>query len=131
MSLWWLMQHFPRLGFNATALDSVGSRCKAAPRIVSGASWRGTGKVCHGRSWHEAWESPLSRRLWHNLLYASIIAGDEMPDDVGLERPAWWKRGYGLSILSAPPAEAIKALDHDDADPEQQYVEAGGKKKAS
>ena len=31
---------------------------------------------------------PSARKRWHNVLYASIIAGDEMPDDVGLEPPA-------------------------------------------
>ena len=51
---------------------------------------------------------PSARWRWHKLLDASIIAGDEMPDDVGLEPPAWWKQGYGLSP-PAPPAEASEA----------------------
>ena len=49
---------------------------------------------------------PSARQHWHDVLYASIIAGDDLPDDVGLEPPAWWKRGDGLSPLEAPPAEA-------------------------
>ena len=49
-----------------------------------------------------------------------------MPDDVGLEPPAWWKRGCGLSRFAAPPAEASEALDHVDADPEPGHVEKLG-----
>ena len=64
-----------------------------------------------------------ARKHWHDVLYASIIAGDELPDDVGLELPAWWKRGDGLSPPEAPPAEASEALDHVDADPEPGHVE--------
>ena len=79
--------------------------------------------VCHGRSRHEAQEGPLPGSA------ASIIAGDEMPDDVGLEPPAWWKRGDGLSPPVAPPAEATEALDHVDADPEPGHVEVSPKKK--
>ena len=70
---------------------------------------------------------PSARKRWHNLLYASIIAGDEMPDDVGLE-PSAWKRGDGLSPPEAPP-EASEALDHVDADPEPGHVEVSPKKK--
>ena len=69
---------------------------------------------------------PSARMRWRNLLYASIIGGDEMPDDVGLEPPGWWKRGYGWSPPVAPPAEASGALDHVDAGPEPGHVEAGG-----
>ena len=39
---------------------------------------------------------PSARNHWHDVLYASIIAGDKLPDDVGLEPPAWWKRGNGF-----------------------------------
>ena len=66
---------------------------------------------------------PSARKHWHDVLYASIIAGDELPDDVGLEPPAWWKREDGLSPPEAPPAEASEALDHVDADPEPGHVE--------
>ena len=79
-----------------------------------------------GLPWPQPTQSvgkPCTKRLWHNLLYASIIAGDEMPDDVVLEPPVWWKRGCGLSPLAAP--EASEA-DHVDADPEPGHVEAGG-----
>ena len=51
------------------------------------------------------------------------------PDDVGLEPPARWKRGRGLSPPAVPPAEASEAVDHDDADPEPGHVEAGGVEK--
>ena len=44
-----------------------------------------------------------------------------MPDDVGLEPPAW--------SPVAPPAEATEALDHVDADPEPGHVEVSPKKK--
>ena len=53
-----------------------------------------------------------------------------MPDDMGLEPPAWWKRGDGVSPPVAPPAEAIEALDHVDADPEPGHVEVSPKEKA-
>ena len=66
---------------------------------------------------------PSATKQWQNKLYASIIAGDELPDGVGLEPPAWWKRGDGLSPPEAPPAEASEALDHVDADPEPAHVE--------
>ena len=66
---------------------------------------------------------PSARKHWHDVLFASISAGDELPDDVGLEPPAWWKRGDGLSPPEAPPAEASEALDHVDADPEPGHVE--------
>ena len=72
---------------------------------------------------------PSARKHWHDVLYASIIAGDELPDDVGLEPPAWWKRGDGLSPPEAPPAEASEALDHVDADPEPGHVEVSPMKK--
>ena len=61
------------------------------------------------------------------MLHASIIAGDELPDDVGLEPPAWWQRGDGLSPPKAPPAEASEALDHVDVDPEPGHVEVSQK----
>ena len=67
LSVLWLMQHFPRLGFNATTLDSVGcgrGRC---------------GRTCH--------MAQLSLRFDHRW----------KQDDVGLEPTAWWKCGYGLS----------------------------------
>ena len=47
---------------------------------------------------------------WHDVLYASIIAGDELPDDVGLEPPAWWKRGDGLSPPEHRQQRQVKLL---------------------
>ena len=115
---------------NATTLDSVGfvwGRCEADPRRASGASWRGTDKgLTIGLPWRKPKQvagRPSATKHWQNMLYASIIAGDELPDGVGLEPPAWWKRGDGLSPPEAPPAEASEALDHVDADPEPAHVE--------
>ena len=72
---------------------------------------------------------PSTRKRSHDLLYTSIIAGDELPDDVGLEPPAWWKRGDGLSPPVAPPVEASEAVDHVDAEPEPGHAEESPMKK--
>ena len=79
ISLLWLMQHFPRLGFNATALDSVGcgqGRCKAAPRKASGASWRGTGKGPCNRSAMAAAGTRRGKALYQEALAQLTIRFD-------------------------------------------------------
>ena len=75
--------------------------------------------VCHG------W------RRWHNLLYASIIAGDEMPEDV---KKAWslqrgGSAGMACLLLWHHQQRQVRLLNLVDADPEPRHVEAGGVEK--
>ena len=71
ISLLWLMQHFPRLGFNATALDCVGCGrgpmqsgfAKSVWRELAGHRQGPVQSVCHGRSRREAWKALYQEAL--------------------------------------------------------------------
>ena len=75
----WLMQHFPWLGFDATALDRVGcrrGRCIVAPRRASGASLRGTGKRPRNRSAMAAAGMSRGKALYQEALAQLTVRFD-------------------------------------------------------